>query len=75
MCWPCESLSPTCENCAPFALLLHPSLLLARHCEWRLKNEATNIVAFFKVSLAVFLFLIIQVRCYVGHLDVGILGV
>lgn len=65
----------TCENRAPLALLLHPSLLLPRHCERCLKDKAANVVALFKVSLAVLQLLVIQVRRDVGHLNVGILGV
>lgn len=65
----------TCENRAPLALLLHPSLLLAGHCERRLKDEAANVVALFKVGLAVLQLLVIQVRRNMGHLNVGILGV
>lgn len=66
---------PTGEDGAPLALLLHPSLLLARLGEGRLEDKAPDVVALLKVGLPLLQLLVVQVGRDVGHLDVGVFGV
>lgn len=66
---------PTGEDGAPLALLLHPSLLLARLGEGRLKDKAPDVVALLEVGLPLLQLLVVQVGRDMGHLDVGVLGV
>ena len=66
---------PTGQHGPSFALLLHATLLLARHGEGRLEDEAPDVVALLEVRLPLLQLLVLQVGRDVGHLDVGVLGV
>lgn len=66
---------PTGENGPSFTLLLHATLLLARHRKGRLKHKTTDVVALLKVGLPLLRLLVIEVWHDVRHLDVGVLGV
>ncbi len=50
-------------------------MFFPRKREGRLKDEATDVVMVLKVGLLLLLFLLIKIRHYVGHLDVGKSGV
>ena len=71
----CPPGRPTGEDGPPFALLLHPALLLPRHGEGHLEHEAPDVVALLEVRPAVHQLLLLQEGADVGHLDVGVLGV
>lgn len=67
--------SPTCQDGAPFALLLYAPLPLPALGEGHLKHEAANVVGSFELRFPFLQFFLIKERDHVSHLDVGILGI
>lgn len=58
-----------------FALFLHVSMFFSRKSEGRLKDKATDVVMVLEVGLLLQLLLFIEIRHYIGHLNVGKSGV
>lgn len=56
-------------------MLLHVAMFLPRQSERRLEHEAIDVVMSLEVRLLLLLLLVVEVGHYVGHLDVGVLGV
>lgn len=67
--------SGTCQDCEPFALLLHPALPLPSLSEGHLKHEAADVVRSFKLRFPFLQFFFIKEWDHVGHLDIRILGI
>lgn len=67
--------TPTGQNGASLALLLHVSVFLPRQCERRLKHKAVDVVMPLEIRPLFLLLFLIEVGHHVRHLDVGKLGV
>lgn len=67
--------SRTCQDGAPFALLLYAPLPLPALGEGHLEHEAANVVGSFELRFPFLQFFLIKERDHVSHLDVCILGI
>ena len=65
----------TCQDGAPFALLLHAPLPLPRLGEGHLKHEAANVVRPFELRFSFLQFFFIKERDHMRHLDIRVLGI
>lgn len=65
----------TCQDGAPFALLLHSALPLSSLGEGHLEHEAPDVVASLKLRSPLLQLLLVKERGHVGHLDVSKLGI
>lgn len=65
----------TCQDGAPFALLLYPALPLPRLSEGHLEHEAANVMGPLKLCLPFLQFFLIEEWNHMSHLDICVLGI
>ena len=65
----------TCQDGAPFALLLYAPLPPPALGEGHLEHEAANVVGSFELRFPFLQFFLIKERDHMSHLDVRILGI